>query len=65
MDFFDAVDGRFSYRGPMDSAPVTREHLRRIVEAGLKAPSGISSGVNGARFLAGGYYPYAERCSGA
>ena len=31
---------RHSYRGPFRDEPVPREHLRRIVEAGLLAPSG-------------------------
>lgn len=40
MDFFDAVEARFSYRGSFKAQPAPREDLHRIVEAGLKAPSG-------------------------
>lgn len=40
MEFFDAVKARFSYRGPFQVQLVPREDLRRIVESGLKAPSG-------------------------
>ena len=40
MDFFDAVKERYSYRGEFEAAPVSRENLRKILEAGLAAPSG-------------------------
>ena len=40
MDFFEAVVKRHSYRGAFTDAPVSREHLQKIVEAGLVAPSG-------------------------
>jgi nitroreductase len=39
MDLFDTINRRFSYRGPYTSAPVPREHLQKIVEAGIHAPS--------------------------
>lgn len=40
MDVFEAIARRHSYRGPFEGRPVPREDLRRIVEAGLAAPSG-------------------------
>ena len=40
MDLFEAVAERFSYRGAFRDQPVPRDDLRRIVEAGLLAPSG-------------------------
>ena len=43
MDFFDVVSRRHSYRGPVTDPKVPREDLRRIVEAGLKAPSGMNA----------------------
>jgi nitroreductase len=40
MDIFTAIDRRYSYRGPMEKKQIPREDLRKIVECGLKAPSG-------------------------
>ena len=40
MDFFEAVKKRHSYRGAFKDAPVAREDLRKILDAGLVAPSG-------------------------
>ena len=40
MELFDAIAKRHSYRGPFLDRPVPREDLRRIVQAGLQAPSG-------------------------
>lgn len=40
MDFFETVERRHSYRGPFTRDPVSGEDLRRIVQAGLTAPSG-------------------------
>lgn len=40
MDLFEVVAKRHSYRGPYRDQPVAREDLRRIVQAGLQAPSG-------------------------
>jgi len=40
MDIFEAFARRHSYRGPFHDKPVPREDLRRIVQAGLQAPSG-------------------------
>lgn len=42
MDFWQVVERRRSYRGKYESAPVPREHLTRIMEAGLAAPSGCN-----------------------
>ena len=39
MDLFEAIGKRHSYRGPFSAAPVPREDLRRIVQAGIQAPS--------------------------
>jgi nitroreductase len=39
MDFFEAVEKRYSYRGEYADAPVPREDLVKIVTAGIKAPS--------------------------
>ena len=40
MDLFDAIAKRQSYRGSFEDAPVSRDDLQIIVQAGLKAPSG-------------------------
>lgn len=40
MDLFEAITKRHSYRGPFDDQPVLRSDLIKIVEAGLRAPSG-------------------------
>ncbi len=40
MDVFEAIAKRHSYRGPFEQQTVGREDLRRIVQAGLRAPSG-------------------------
>lgn len=40
MDVFEAINTRYSYRGPFRDVPIPREHLRKIVEAGIRAPSG-------------------------
>lgn len=39
MDVFEAVAKRYSYRGRYQDVPVPREHLRQIVDAGIRAPS--------------------------
>ncbi|MDR0929439.1 MAG: nitroreductase family protein [Oscillospiraceae bacterium] len=43
MEFFEALNERFSYRGMYEKTPVPREDLTRIVEAGLCAPSGCNA----------------------
>ncbi len=40
MDVFETIAKRHSYRGPFLEKPVPREDLRKIVEAGIHAPSG-------------------------
>jgi len=39
MDLFDAVARRYSYRGKLTERRVPREHLEKIVQAGIQAPS--------------------------
>jgi len=39
MDLFEAIAKRYSYRGPFTDAPVPREDLCKIVQAGIQAPS--------------------------
>jgi nitroreductase len=39
MELFEAIEKRHSYREGFTDAPVSREDLRRIVEAGIRAPS--------------------------
>ncbi len=43
MDLFDAMTARHSYRGAFTDAPVPREDLTRIVQAGCDAPSGCNA----------------------
>jgi nitroreductase len=40
MDIFQAIEDRYSYRGPFKPTLVPEADLRRIVQAGLLAPSG-------------------------
>ena len=40
MDLFDVIKKRHSYRGPLSNQPVKQHDLRKIVEAGICAPSG-------------------------
>jgi len=40
MEFFEVVKKRQSYRGGFESKPIPREDLKKIVQAGLDAPSG-------------------------
>ncbi|MCK5804338.1 MAG: nitroreductase family protein [Lentisphaeria bacterium] len=42
MDVFEAIASRHSYRGAFTDAPVPREDLRKIVQAGVQAPSGCN-----------------------
>lgn len=42
MDIFEAIEKRHSYRGPFTDATVSRDDLRKIVSAGLAAPSGCN-----------------------
>lgn len=43
MDLFEAISQRHSYRGSFKPQRVAREDLRRIVQAGLAAPSGCNA----------------------
>jgi len=45
MDVFEAMAKRYSFRGPFRDAPVPREDLRKIVQAGIQAPSGKNEQV--------------------
>ena len=42
MTLWEAIERRHSYRGKYAATPVPREHLQRIMEAGLAAPSGCN-----------------------
>jgi len=42
MDYFEAVELRHSYRGNYTDAPVPDEDIIKIVDAGLRAPSGCN-----------------------
>ena len=43
MDLFQAIEQRHSYRGSFAPGSIPRDHLRRIVQAGLQAPSGCNA----------------------
>lgn len=43
MELFETIARRHSYRAAFRDNPVPREDLRRIVEAGLQAPSGCNA----------------------
>ena len=45
MDLFDAIANRCSYRGEFTDAPVPREDLQKIVQAGIQAPSACNAQV--------------------
>ena len=45
MDLFEAIEKRYSYRGAFTGAPVPREDLVKIVQAGIQAPSGNNEQV--------------------
>ncbi len=40
MDLFNAIDQRYSYRDKFKDTPVPKDDLIKILDAGLKAPSG-------------------------
>ena len=42
MDVFQTIARRHSYRGPFTAASISREDLRKIVQAGIQAPSGYN-----------------------
>ena len=39
MEFFDVIKNRGSYRGEFEKADIPQEDLRRILDAGIRAPS--------------------------
>ncbi|MCE5269287.1 MAG: nitroreductase family protein [Planctomycetaceae bacterium] len=43
MNVFDAIHQRYSYRGEFTNAAVSRSDLRKIVDAGIQAPSGCNA----------------------
>ena len=43
MELFEAIGKRHSYRGAFKDSPVSKDDLRKIVEAGLKAPTGCNA----------------------
>lgn len=43
MDLFEAVEKRHSYRGEFETTRVPEEDLRKIVQAGIAAPSGLNA----------------------
>jgi nitroreductase len=45
MDLFEAIACRYSYRGTFTDAPVPREDLKKIVQAGIQAPSACNEQV--------------------
>ncbi|RKM63065.1 hypothetical protein D6856_02800 [Butyrivibrio sp. XB500-5] len=42
MNFFEVINKRRSYRGKYQAVKVPREDLKKIMEAGLAAPSGCN-----------------------
>ena len=42
MEFFEVVEKRYTYRGEFTDAPVPREDLIKIADAGRRAPSGAN-----------------------
>jgi nitroreductase len=42
MDTLEAIKKRYSFRGSYKNTPVSREDLKKILEAGLAAPSGCN-----------------------
>ena len=43
MDFFTAVESRYSHRTAYTSAPVPKDDIIKILDAGLRAPSGCNA----------------------
>ena len=40
MDFFEAVEKRYSFRGEYKNTAVSEADMRKIIDAGIRAPSG-------------------------
>jgi nitroreductase len=45
MDLFETIEKRYSYRGEFTPVAIPREHLTKIVEAGIRAPSACNAQV--------------------
>jgi nitroreductase len=45
MELFDAIASRYSYRGEFTDAPIPREDLKKVVQAGIQAPSASNKQV--------------------
>jgi nitroreductase len=45
MELFEAIAARHSYRGEFAKTPIPREHLEKIVQAGIQAPSACNEQV--------------------
>ena len=43
MDFFKVIESRYSHRESYTSAPVPKEDVIKIMDAGLRAPSGCNA----------------------
>jgi len=43
MDFFEAIESRYSYRGAYTDANVSDADLIKILDAGIRAPSGCNA----------------------
>ena len=43
MDIFEAINKRHSYRGEFAATTIPQEDLKKIVQAGLEAPSGCNA----------------------
>lgn len=43
MDIFEAIKKRATYRGPYKNVEIPTEHLDKIVQAGIDAPSGCNA----------------------
>lgn len=42
MEFFDVIARRGSYRGEFEQSSIPQEELYRILDAGIRAPSGYN-----------------------
>ncbi|MGI5174333.1 nitroreductase family protein [Treponema sp. OMZ 840] len=40
MDFFEAIEKRYSFRGEYTDKTVSKQDMRKILDAGIRAPSG-------------------------
>jgi len=40
MDFFEVIEKRHSYRGQYEDIPIPKADLIKILDAGIRAPSG-------------------------